>query len=65
MDGSLVRLLDQPWAYGHDMRMFGYNVQGYFASLNISIRRVSLEAICCYMLSIRIFAILSMLQECH
>ena len=36
VDRSLLPLLDQDWAYGHDLRMFGYSVQDYLASLGIS-----------------------------
>ena len=32
----LMPLLDQDWAHGHDVRMFGYSVQDYLASLGIS-----------------------------
>ena len=35
VDRSLLPLLDQPGAYGHDMRMFGYSVQEYLDSIGV------------------------------
>ena len=35
VDRSLLPLLDQPGAYGHDMRMFGYSLQQYLDSVGV------------------------------
>ena len=35
VDRSLLPLLDQPGAYGHDMRMFGYSLQEYLHSVGV------------------------------
>ena len=35
VDRSLLPLLDQPGAYGHDMKMFGYSVQEYLDSVGV------------------------------
>ena len=42
VDRSLLPLLDETWAYGHDMRMFGYSVQDYLTSLGISLTSSSI-----------------------
>ena len=42
VDRSLLPLVDQDWAYGHDMRMFGYSVQDYLTSLGISLTSSSI-----------------------